>query len=80
MNISCVLHASALFMPAETAPLTIRLKGTADSLDLGASRNVVPMYQYNDGLTQLFTKYKCICLWLQCFDPLLGHHQAYIIT
>jgi hypothetical protein len=38
------------------------------------------MYQYNDSLTQLFTKYKYIWLWLQCFDPLLDHHQAYIIT
>jgi hypothetical protein len=37
------------------------------------------MYQYNDRLTQLFTKYKYIWLWLQCFDPLLGYHQAYII-
>jgi hypothetical protein len=38
------------------------------------------MYQYNDHLTQIFTNYKYIWLWLQCFDPLLGHHQAYIIT
>jgi hypothetical protein len=39
-----------------------------------------PMYQYNDRLTQIFTRYKYTWLWLQCFDPLLGHHQAYIIT
>jgi hypothetical protein len=39
-----------------------------------------PMYQYNDRLTQLFTKYKYIWLWLQCFDPLPGHHQAYTVT
>jgi hypothetical protein len=32
------------------------------------------MYQYNDRLTQLVTKYKYIWLWLQCFDPYLGHH------
>jgi hypothetical protein len=32
-----------------------------------------PMYHYNDRLTQLFTKYKYIWLWLQCFDPFLGH-------
>jgi hypothetical protein len=38
------------------------------------------MYQYNDRLTQLFTKYKYIWLWLQCFDPYLGHHQAYIMN
>jgi hypothetical protein len=37
------------------------------------------MYQYNDRLTQLFTKYKYIRLWLQCFDPYLGHLQACII-
>jgi hypothetical protein len=30
------------------------------------------MYQYNDRLTQLFTRYKYIWLWLQCFDPYLG--------
>jgi hypothetical protein len=35
------------------------------------------MYQYNDRLTQLFTKYKYIWLWLQCFDPYVGHRQAY---
>jgi hypothetical protein len=35
------------------------------------------MYQYNDCLTQLFTKYKFIWRWLQCFDPFLGHLQAY---
>jgi hypothetical protein len=39
-----------------------------------------PMYQYNDRLTQLFTKYKYIWLWLQCFDPYLGHRQAYIMN
>jgi hypothetical protein len=38
-----------------------------------------PMYQCNDRLTQLFTKYKYIWLWLQCFDPYLGHGQVYII-
>jgi hypothetical protein len=38
------------------------------------------LYQYNDRLTQLFTKYKYIWLWLQCFDPYLGHHQAYIMN
>jgi hypothetical protein len=38
------------------------------------------MYQYNDCLTQLFTKYKYIWLWLQCFDPYLGHRQAYIMN
>jgi hypothetical protein len=38
------------------------------------------MYQYNDGLTQLFTKYKYIWLRLQCFDPYLGHRQAYIMN
>jgi hypothetical protein len=38
------------------------------------------MYQYNDRLTQLFTKYKYIWLWLQCFDPYLGHRQAYIMN
>jgi hypothetical protein len=27
-----------------------------------------PMCQYNGRLTQLFTKYKYIWLWLQCFD------------
>jgi hypothetical protein len=37
-------------------------------------------YQYNDRPTQLFTKYKYIWLWLQCFDPYLGHHQAYIMN
>jgi hypothetical protein len=35
-----------------------------------------PMYRCNDRLTQLFTKYKYIWLWLQCFDPLLGHHMT----
>jgi hypothetical protein len=30
------------------------------------------MYQYNDRLTQLFTKYKYIWLWLKCFDPFAG--------
>jgi hypothetical protein len=35
------------------------------------------MYQYNDRLTQLFAKYKYIWLWLQCFDPFLGHPQVY---
>jgi hypothetical protein len=39
-----------------------------------------PMYQYNDRLTQLFTKYEYIRLWLQCFDPYLGHRQAYIMN
>jgi hypothetical protein len=38
------------------------------------------MYQYNDRLTQLFTKYKYIWLWLQCFDPYLGHRQAYVMN
>jgi hypothetical protein len=38
------------------------------------------MYQYNDRLTQLFTKYKYIWLWLQCFDPYMGHRQAYIMN
>jgi hypothetical protein len=38
------------------------------------------MYQYNDRLTQLCTKYKYIWLWLQCFDPYLGLHQAYIMN
>jgi hypothetical protein len=38
------------------------------------------MYQYNDRLTQLFTKFKYIWLWLQCFDPYLGHRQAYIMN
>jgi hypothetical protein len=37
------------------------------------------MYQYNDRL-QLFAKYKHICFRLQCFDPYLGHHQAYIMN
>jgi hypothetical protein len=41
---------------------------------------VVRVATYNDRLTQLFTKHKYIWLWLQCFDPLLGHHQAYKIT
>jgi hypothetical protein len=44
------------------------------------------MFQYNDRLTQLFTKYKYIreniyiyiWLWIQRFDPYLGHRQAYI--
>jgi hypothetical protein len=31
------------------------------------------MYQYNDRLTQLFTKYTYLWLWLQRFDPYLGH-------
>jgi hypothetical protein len=35
---------------------------------------------YNDRLKQLFTKYKYIWLWLQCFDPYLGLHQAYIMN
>jgi hypothetical protein len=35
------------------------------------------MFQCNDRLTQLFTKYKYIWLWLQCFDPYLCHRQAY---
>jgi hypothetical protein len=41
-----------------------------------------PMYQYNDHLTQLFTKhkYKYIWLWLQCFYPYLGHCQSYIMN
>jgi hypothetical protein len=41
-----------------------------------------PMCQYNDRLTQLFTKckYKYIWLWLQCFDPYLGHCQTYIMN
>jgi hypothetical protein len=39
-----------------------------------------PMYQYNDRLTQLFTKYTYIWLWLQCFDPYPGHRQAYIMN
>jgi hypothetical protein len=38
------------------------------------------MYQYNDRLTQLFTRYKYIWLWLQCFDPYLGYHQAYLMN
>jgi hypothetical protein len=38
------------------------------------------MYQYNDRLTQLFTNYKYIWLWLQCFDPYLGHRRAYVIN
>jgi hypothetical protein len=38
------------------------------------------MYQYNDRLIQLFTKYKYIWVWLQCFDPYLGHRQAYIMN
>jgi hypothetical protein len=38
------------------------------------------MYQYNDRLTQRFTEYKYIWLRLQCFDPYLGHLQAYIIN
>jgi hypothetical protein len=38
------------------------------------------MYQYNDRLTQLFTKYKYIWFGLQCFDPYLGHRQDYIIN
>jgi hypothetical protein len=62
------------------------------------------MYQFNDCLTQLFTKdkyiilyisasssglynelrkcgnYKYIWLWLQCFDPYLGHRQVYIMN
>jgi hypothetical protein len=39
-----------------------------------------PMYRYNVRLTQLFAKYKYIWLWLQCFDPYLGHRQAYIVN
>jgi hypothetical protein len=38
------------------------------------------MYQYNDRLTQLFTKYKNVWLCLQCFYPYLGHRQAYIMN
>jgi hypothetical protein len=38
------------------------------------------MYRYNDRLTQLFTKCKHIWLWLQSFDPYLGHRQAYIMN
>jgi hypothetical protein len=38
------------------------------------------MYQYNDRLTQLSTKYKYIWRWLQCFDPYLGHRQVYIMN
>jgi hypothetical protein len=38
------------------------------------------MCQYNDRLTQLFTKYKCIWLQLQCFYPYLGNYQAYIMN
>jgi hypothetical protein len=40
------------------------------------------MYQHNDRLTKPFTKYKYIYLfiWLQCFDPYLGHRQAYIMN
>jgi hypothetical protein len=38
------------------------------------------MYQCNDRLTQLFTKYEYIWLWLKCFDPYLGHRQAYIMN
>jgi hypothetical protein len=38
------------------------------------------MYQNNDRVTQLFTKCKYIWLWLQCFDPYLGHRQAYIMN
>jgi hypothetical protein len=35
----------------------------------------------NNRLTQLSSKYRLIrYIWLQCFDPLLGHHGAYIIT
>jgi hypothetical protein len=41
---------------------------------------VDPMYQYNDRITQLFTKYKYIWLWLRCSDPYLGHRQAYIMN
>jgi hypothetical protein len=45
-----------------------------------ATTITAPMYQYNDRLTQLFIKYKYIWLWLQCFDPYLGHRQAYIMN
>jgi hypothetical protein len=38
------------------------------------------MYQCNDQLTQLFTKYKYIWLRVQCFDPYLGHRQTYIMN
>jgi hypothetical protein len=38
------------------------------------------MYQYNDRLAQLCTKYKYIWLWLQSFDTYLGHRQAYIMN
>jgi hypothetical protein len=38
------------------------------------------MYQYNDRLKQLFTRYKYIWLLLQCFDPYLVHPQAYIMN
>jgi hypothetical protein len=38
------------------------------------------MYQYNDRLKQLFTKYKYMWLWLQCFDHYLGHRQVYIMN
>jgi hypothetical protein len=38
------------------------------------------MYQYDDRLTQLFTKCKYIWHWLQCFNTYLGHRQAYIMN
>jgi hypothetical protein len=38
------------------------------------------MYQHNDRLTQLLAKYKYVWLWLQCFDPYLGHRQAYVMN
>jgi hypothetical protein len=35
----------------------------------------------NNRLTQLSSKYRLIrYIWLQCFDPVLGHHQAYKTT
>jgi hypothetical protein len=41
MNIIGLLHAIVIFTPAETSQLARRLKVVADSLDRGASRNVV---------------------------------------
>jgi hypothetical protein len=46
----------------------------------GMAVQLDPMYQYNDRLTQLFTKYKYIWLWLECFDLYLGHYQTYIMN
>jgi hypothetical protein len=54
--------------------------GQANRHSIECKHFAYPMYQYDDRLTQLFTKHKYVWLWLQCFDHFLGHHQAYIIT